>query len=203
MAKAERRRIRMGSLNKVMIIGNLGKDPEVRSVTSGAKVANFPVATTESYTDKTGQRVDKTEWHNIVLWRGLAEVAEKYLRKGSQVYLEGRLQTRSWDDQNGQRRYMTEVVADNLVMLGKPRSEGGGESAGGEGGNYRSNRGGNEGGYSGGNGGGGYGAGNGAGNGGSNRGGYNRGGNPGGEGQMAPTPGGSSMPPAPEDDLPF
>ncbi len=178
----------MGSLNKVMIIGNLGKDPEVRSVTSGAKVANFSVATTESYTDKTGQRVEKTEWHNIVMWRGLAEVAEKYLRKGSQVYLEGRLQTRSWDDQNGQRRYMTEVVADNLVMLGKPRSEGGGDFGGGEGG-YRNNRGGNGEGGSYGNGGG-YGG---------NRGGYNRQNN---EGSMAPASN-ASMPPAPEDDLPF
>lgn len=186
----------MGSLNKVMIIGNLGKDPEVRSVTSGAKVANFPVATTESYTDKTGQRVDKTEWHNIVLWRGLAEIAEKYLRKGAQVYLEGRLQTRSWDDQNGQRRYMTEVVADNLVMLGRPRGEGGGDAgAGGEGGSYRNNRG-EGGGYAGGANG--------------SRGGYNRGGDFGGQGgapggsqgSMAPASGGS-MPPAPEDDLPF
>ncbi len=194
----------MGSLNKVMIIGNLGKDPEVRSVTSGAKVANFPVATTESYTDKTGQRVDKTEWHNIVLWRGLAEVAEKYLRKGAQVYLEGRLQTRSWDDQNGQRRYMTEVVADNLVMLGRPRGEGGdagasaGAGAGGEGGSYRSNRGEGGGGYAGGGANGGSGG---------SRGGYNRGGDMGGapgggNGSMAPASG-SNMPPAPEDDLPF
>lgn len=186
----------MGSLNKVMLIGNLGKDPEVRSVTSGAKVANFSIATTESYTDKTGQRVDKTEWHNIVMWRGLAEVAEKYLRKGAQVYIEGRLQTRSWDDQNGQRRYMTEIVADNLVMLGRPRGDGGGDYAPGEGGSYRSNRPEGGGNYGGGNGGG-YGGG----NGGPSRGGYGR---PpqGGEGSMAPAAGGS-MPPAPEDDLPF
>lgn len=117
----------MGSLNKVMLIGNLGKDPEVRAIPSGAKVANFSIATTESYTDKNGQKVEKTEWHNIVMWRGLAEIAEKYLRKGSQVYIEGRLQTRSWDDQNGQKRYTTEIVADQMVMLGRPanRSEGG------------------------------------------------------------------------------
>ena len=125
----------MGSLNKVMLIGNLGKDPEVRAIPSGAKVANFSIATTESYTDKnTNQKVEKTEWHNIVMWRGLAEVAEKYLKKGSQVYIEGRLQTRSWDDQNGQKRYTTEVVADQMVMLGRA---GGGRSEGGEGGGYQ------------------------------------------------------------------
>lgn len=109
----------MGSLNKVMIIGNLGKDPEIRVIPSGAKVANFSIATTESYTGKDGQKQDKTEWHNIVMWRGLAEIAEKYLRKGSQVYVEGKLSTRSWDDQSGNKRYMTEIIADNLVMLGK------------------------------------------------------------------------------------
>jgi single-strand DNA-binding protein len=116
----------MGSLNKATLIGNLGKDPEVRAIPSGAKVANFSIATTESYTGKDGNKVDKTEWHNIVMWRGLAEVAEKYLRKGSQVYIEGRLQTRSWDDQNGQKRYTTEIVADNMVMLGRPTGGGGG-----------------------------------------------------------------------------
>ncbi len=115
----------MGSLNKATLIGNLGKDPEVRAIPSGAKVANFSIATTESYTGKDGQKVDKTEWHNIVMWRGLAEVAEKYLKKGSQVYVEGRLQTRSWDDQNGQKRYTTEIIADNMVMLGRPTGGGG------------------------------------------------------------------------------
>lgn len=107
----------MGSLNKVQIIGNLGKDPEVRAIPSGAKVANFSIATTESYTGKDGQKSDKTEWHNIVMWRGLAEVAEKYLKKGSQVYIEGRLQTRSWDDAAGNKKYITEIIADNMVML--------------------------------------------------------------------------------------
>jgi single-strand DNA-binding protein len=119
----EKEKIKMGSLNKAMLIGNLGKDPEVRAVPSGVKVANFSIATTESYTDRnSGQKVEKTQWHNIVMWRGLAEVAEKYLRKGSQVFVEGRIETRSWDDQNGQKRYMTEIIADNMVMLGgRPR----------------------------------------------------------------------------------
>ncbi|MBF0430805.1 MAG: single-stranded DNA-binding protein [Fibrobacteria bacterium] len=107
-----------GSLNKAMIIGNLGKDPEIRTIPSGAKVANFSLATNESYTDKGGQRVDKTEWHRIVMWRGLADIAEKYLRKGSTVFIEGKISTRAWDDQNGQKRYTTEIVADNMQMLG-------------------------------------------------------------------------------------
>ncbi len=122
----------MGSLNKATLIGNLGKDPEVRAIPSGAKVANFSIATTDSYTGKDGQKVEKTEWHNIVMWRGLAEVAEKYLKKGSQVYIEGRLQTRSWDDQNGQKRYTTEIVADNMVMLGRAGGGGGAPREGGE-----------------------------------------------------------------------
>ncbi len=115
-----------GSLNKVMLIGNLGKDPEVKSTPSGAKVANFNVATNESYTDRNGQKVDKTEWHRIVMWRGLAEIAERWLKKGSTVYIEGKLTTRSWDDQSGQKRYTTEIVADNMQMLGR-RGEGGGD----------------------------------------------------------------------------
>lgn len=114
----------MPSLNKVQIIGALGRDPEVRIIPSGAKCANFNVATNESYTDKSGQKVDKTEWHRCVLWRGLADIAERYLRKGSQVYIEGKLNTRSWDDQNGNKRYSTEIVADNMQMLGgKPKSD--------------------------------------------------------------------------------
>lgn len=107
-----------GSLNKAMVIGNLGKDPEVRTTPSGAKVANFSVATNESYTDKSGQRVERTEWHRIVMWRGLADIAEKYLRKGSTIFVEGKLSTRNWDDQNGQRHYTTEIVADQMQMLG-------------------------------------------------------------------------------------
>lgn len=108
----------MSSLNKVILIGNLGKDPEVRSTPSGSKVANFSIATSERYKDKSGQQVDKTEWHRIVMWRGLAEVAEKYLKKGSTICIEGKLTTRSWDDSNGQKKYMTEIVADNMQMLG-------------------------------------------------------------------------------------
>lgn len=175
----------MGSLNKATLIGNLGKDPEVRAIASGVKVANFSIATTESYTGKDGNKVDKTEWHNIVMWRGLAEVAEKYLKKGSQIYVEGRLQTRSWDDQNGQKRYTTEIVADNMVMLGRPS---GNRDGGPSGDAYSQQRepamqaprsqGRSEGGFGGG--GGNYGG--------------NSGGNPGG---------GSSMPPPAEDDLPF
>jgi single-strand DNA-binding protein len=117
----------MASLNKVMIIGNLGKDPEIRTTPSGAKVANFSVATNESYTDKSGNRVDKTEWHKIVMWKGLAEIAEKYLQKGSTAFFEGKLTTRSWDDTNGQKRYTTEIVVDNMVMLGS-KGQGGGSS---------------------------------------------------------------------------
>jgi single-strand DNA-binding protein len=105
----------MAGVNKV----NLGRDPEVRTLESGVKVARFSIATTESYNDRnTGQRVDQTEWHNIVLWRGLAEIAEKYLRKGSQVYLEGKLQTRSYQDKDGITKYSTEIVGQNMNMLG-------------------------------------------------------------------------------------
>lgn len=108
-----------GSVNRVTLLGYVGKDPEVRVIPSGAKVANFSMATTESYTDKnTNQKVDKTEWHNLVAWRGLAEVIEQYVKKGSRLFIEGKLQTRSWDDQNGQKRYMTEVLIDQMVMLG-------------------------------------------------------------------------------------
>lgn len=109
----------MAGVNKVILVGNLGKDPEVRHLESGVMVANFTLATSESYKDRTtGERKQVTEWHNIVLWRGLAEVAEKYLKKGNQVYIEGKLRTRSWNDQDGNTRYTTEVVADNMTMLG-------------------------------------------------------------------------------------
>lgn len=108
-----------GSVNKVILIGNLGRDPEVRHLENGAVVANFPIATSETYKDRnSGERVSQTEWHNIVVWRGLAEVAEKYLKKGNSVYIEGKLKTRSWEDKDGNTRYTTEVVADNLTMLG-------------------------------------------------------------------------------------
>lgn len=108
----------MAGVNKVILVGHLGKDPEVRHLESGAAVANFSMATTESYKDKNGNRQDQTEWHNIVLWRGLAEVAEKYLRKGNLVYIEGKLKTRSWQDKEGATRYTTEIVGDNMTMLG-------------------------------------------------------------------------------------
>ena len=108
------------SVNKVILIGNLGKDPEVRHLESGVGVANFSLATSETYKDrKTGERVSQTEWHNIVLWRGLADVAEKYLKKGDKIYVEGKLRTRSWQDQQGNNRYTTEIIADNMTMLGK------------------------------------------------------------------------------------
>jgi len=109
-----------GSINKVILIGNLGKDPEVRHLESGATVANFPIATSETYKDrKSGEKVSQTEWHNIVLWRGLADVAERFLKKGDKIYIEGKLKTRSWQDQEGNNRYTTEIIADNMTMLGK------------------------------------------------------------------------------------
>lgn len=112
-----------GSVNKVILIGNLGKDPEIKRLENGTVIANFPLATSESYTDKaTGTRRDITDWHNIVLWRNLAEIAEKYARKGAKVYIEGKLKTRSWTDANGQQRYITEVVGDELTLL-TPRSD--------------------------------------------------------------------------------
>ena len=108
-----------GSVNKVILVGNLGKDPEVRHLENGAAVANFSIATSETYKDKkTGEKVSQTEWHNIVAWRGLAEIAERYLKKGHKVYIEGKLKTRSWQDQDGNNRYSTEVITDNLTMLG-------------------------------------------------------------------------------------
>ena len=108
----------MAGVNKVILVGNLGKDPEVRHLESGVAVANFPIATSETYKDKSGTRQEQTEWHNIVLWRGLAEIAEKYLKKGNQIYVEGKLRSRSWEDKEGNTRYITEVVGDNLTMLG-------------------------------------------------------------------------------------
>ena len=109
----------MAGVNKVILVGNLGRDPEMRTLESGVKIARFSLATTESYNDRnTGQRVDHTEWHNIILWRGLAEIAEKYLRKGNQVYIEGKLQTRSYQDKDGITKYSTEIVGQSMNMLG-------------------------------------------------------------------------------------
>ncbi|MBC9890050.1 MAG: single-stranded DNA-binding protein [Opitutae bacterium] len=106
-----------GGVNKVILIGNLGADPEVKYTPSGVPVANFNLATSESWTDRNGERQERTEWHRLVLWRKLAEIAGQYLKKGSKLYVEGRLQTRSWDDQSGQKRYTTEVVVNDMQML--------------------------------------------------------------------------------------
>lgn len=107
------------SYNKVLLIGNVGKDPEVRHLESGAAVATFTLATTERYKDRNGQYQDQTEWHNIVCWRNLAELAQNYIAKGSQIFVEGRIRSRSWTDQTNQKRYTTEIVADNIRLLGK------------------------------------------------------------------------------------
>lgn len=109
----------MAGVNKVILVGNLGKDPEIRHLEGGASVAKFPLATTESFKDKAGQRIEQTEWHNIVMWRGLADIAEKFLKKGMTIYIEGKLRTRSWDDKEGHKHYTTEVVADNFTILSK------------------------------------------------------------------------------------
>ncbi len=107
-----------------MLIGNLGRDPEVRYLDSGVAVAKFPLATSETYKDKkSGEKITQTEWHNIVLWRGLAEVVEKYVKKGDRVYIEGKIRTRSYDDKDGVKKYITEIVADNMNMLGSRSSE--------------------------------------------------------------------------------
>ena len=114
----------MAGVNKVILIGNLGADPEVRHLQNGAAVANIRMATTETFKDKTtGERREQTEWHSVVLWRGLAEITEKYLRKGSKVYIEGKLRTRQWQDKDGQTRYTTEIVADEMTMLDRSAGE--------------------------------------------------------------------------------
>ncbi|MBX7183050.1 MAG: single-stranded DNA-binding protein [Bacteroidia bacterium] len=109
----------MGSLNKVLLIGNLGKDPEIRNLENGATVAHFSIATTEYYKDKSGNRQDQTEWHNIVAWRNLAELSEKYLKKGMQVHIEGRIKSRNWEDKEGKKHYQTEILADDIIFLDK------------------------------------------------------------------------------------
>ena len=107
------------AVNKVILIGNLGKDPEVHHLDSGVATAKFSLATSETYKNKNGEKITTTEWHNIVLWRGLAEVAEKFLKKGNQVYIEGKIKTRTWDDKEGNKRYTTEIIGDILQLLGK------------------------------------------------------------------------------------
>lgn len=106
------------SVNKVILVGNVGKDPEVKYFDNDVSVCNFPLATSETYT-KNNEKVTQTEWHNVVLWRGLAKVAENYVKKGMQLYIEGSLRTRSWEDQDGNKKYITEVMATNMQMLGR------------------------------------------------------------------------------------
>lgn len=127
-----------GSVNKVILIGNLGSDPEVRYLESGSAVAKFNIATTETYTNKNGERVDNTEWHRIELWEGLAKVAEKYLKKGNQVYIEGRIRTDTWTDKEGQQRTGVTIRANSMTLLGGPSSNGGGDyNQGGQQGGYQ------------------------------------------------------------------
>lgn len=119
------------SVNKVILVGNLGKDPELRYTPSGAAVATFSLATTERFKDRDGNRQEKTEWHNVVAWRQLAEICGKFLHKGKQVYIEGKIQTRSYDDRDGNKRYITEIVADQMQMLGsRDDAQGGGYGGG-------------------------------------------------------------------------
>jgi single-strand DNA-binding protein len=113
----------MAALNKVMIIGNLGRDPEAKMTPSGQKVSNFSVAVTEKYTDKQGQKQEKTEWVNVVFWGKQAEICEQYLKKGSPIYVEGKLQTQSWEDDNGVKKYRTDVVGSVLKMIGSGQSK--------------------------------------------------------------------------------
>jgi single-strand DNA-binding protein len=136
------------SVNKVILVGNLGKDPELRYTPSGAAVATFSLATTNPFKDKEGNK--QTEWHNIVAWRQLAEICGKYLHKGKQVYIEGRIQTRSYDDRDGNKRYITEIVADQMQMLGSRDDQGSGQAAGGYGGGQQGGGQNNQGGYGGG-----------------------------------------------------
>ena len=112
----------MSGINKVILVGYVGKDPEVKYLEGGVAVARFSFATTESYKNKEGQKIEQTEWHNIVLWRGLAEVAEKYVKKGKLLYLEGRIRTRQYGEENN-KKYFTEIVADNMTMLGGAKNE--------------------------------------------------------------------------------
>lgn len=107
------------SVNKVILVGNVGKDPEVRYLEGGVAVCNLPLATSETYTNKNGEKVTQTEWHNLVLWRKTAEIAEKYVHKGTQLFIEGRIRTRSWEDQDGNKRYSTEIYVDSMQMLGR------------------------------------------------------------------------------------
>ncbi len=179
----------MASVNKVILLGNLGADPEIRFTPGGQAVANFRMATTDSWADKnSGQRQERTEWHRVVVWGKLAELCGEYLKKGRQCYVEGRMQTREWQDKDGQKRFTTEVVASQVVFLGGGGREGGG---GGFGGGGAGGGGFGGGGYGGGGSGGGYGGGGSGGYGGGGSGGGFGGGGDYGEGG------------GPNDDIPF
>ncbi|MFS1701334.1 single-stranded DNA-binding protein [Alteromonas sp. AMM-1] len=177
-------------VNKVILVGNLGNDPEVRYMPNGNAVANLSIATSESWKDQQGQIQERTEWHRLTMYRRLAEIAGEYLKKGSQIYVEGKLQTRKWQDQQGQDRYTTEIIVDQMQMLGGG-SQGGQGGQGGQSGGYqqRPQGGGQQGGY------------------GNNQGGY--GGNQGNQGggyqqpQQRPQGGGQSTPPMAEPDFDF
>ena len=185
-----------GSVNKVILIGNLGADPEIRTTASGQMVCNLSIATSENFKDREGNRQERTEWHRVVLWGRLAELAQQYLGKGRKVYIEGRIQTRSWDDaQSGQKRYATDIVAREMTFLdsgGRGGGQGGGPGGGGGGGNY----GGGGGNYGSGGGGGNYGGGGSGGGGGGGGGSYGSGGGGGGRQQQGPPPGAYGGPPA-------
>lgn len=205
----------MAGINKVILIGNLGRDPELRYTQSGSAVANLSVATTRAYTNsRTNERVEETEWHRVVVWGKQAEHCNQYLAKGRQVYVEGRLQTRNYEDKDGIKRYSTEVVADTVQFLGGRGGGGGGggDFDGGGGGGYGGGGGGGYGGGGGGRGGGGYGGGGGGrGGGGGYGGGGGRGGGGGGGGGHDPGPpdggGGGGydnyIPEPADDDIPF
>src|SRR4051812_16603922 len=113
----------MRGVNRVFLIGNLGRDPDLQHLEGNIAVAKFPLATTETYKDKNGTLISQTEWHTVVLWRGLAELAQKYLHKGSLVYIEGRIRTRNWEDKDKNKRFSTEILGDNLVMLDKRKEQ--------------------------------------------------------------------------------
>ena len=108
----------MAGVNKVILLGHLGKDPEIRVMETGRKVASFTLATTETYKDKNGQKVENTEWHNVVFWGPVADVFEKYVKKGTQIYIEGKLRTRSYDSKEGVKKYITEILGENMTLLG-------------------------------------------------------------------------------------
>ncbi|MDF1575679.1 MAG: single-stranded DNA-binding protein [Bacteroidales bacterium] len=118
------------SVNKVILVGNVGKDPETRYLDESTAITKFPMATSETYKNKAGERVSTTEWHNIVLWRGLAQVAEKYVKKGTQIYIEGRIKTRSYEDADGNKKYITEIVGDQMQLLGRKPDDADGDTQG-------------------------------------------------------------------------